>query len=135
MSCQSLPFLPGKVDESSTLRVSSFHLGVLESCHVTQLPFAEIAAAAVARGVLLPLIATIEKRLKGGCGKQYKIVAMARGVLLPLIATIEKRLKGGCGREWVNVVKCNIAVVARGVCSLSSPPSKKGLKVGVVGSG
>ena len=102
---ESPPFSPpGKVDESSTLRVSSFHLGGLESCHVTQLPFAEIAAAAVARGVLLPLIATIEKRLKGGCGS-------------------------GC----VNVINRKIAVVARGVCSLSSPPSKKGLKVGVVG--
>ena len=56
---------PGKIDDSSSFRVTSSHVGGVESRHVTSFPFAEISAAAVAQGVLFPLIANVEKRLKG----------------------------------------------------------------------
>ena len=55
----------GKVNDSSQFQVTSFHVGDVESRHVTTFPFAEVCAAAVARGVLVPLVDTVEKRLKG----------------------------------------------------------------------
>ena len=68
-------FHAGKVCDSSRFTVTSLYVSDGESRHVALVPFAEIAALAVARGVLKPLIATIDERINGKFAYTFHVLS------------------------------------------------------------